>query len=82
MFATPTDTVNAFATVTSITFPTRGASGDTISVGLGAALGLDSYCNAYSFNDFPSQVSSYAFSKTFISLNVATLTAPLDGSTG
>lgn len=80
-FATPTDTVNAFASVTSIVFPTRGGASDTISVGFGAALGLDSYCNAYSFNGFPSQVASYTSSKTVISLNVATLSASLDGST-
>src|SRR5919199_3005296 len=47
--ATATDTLNAFATVTSITVPTRGASGDTVSVGLGAKLGLDCYCDENSF---------------------------------
>ena len=35
-FATPTDSTKAFATVTSITVPTKGASSDTTSVGLGA----------------------------------------------
>lgn len=38
-FATPTDTLNAFATVTSVTFPTRGGASDTISIGVGVALG-------------------------------------------
>jgi hypothetical protein len=79
-FATPTDTVNAFKTVTSITVPTQGASGDTISVGLGAALGLDNYCSADSFGS-KSSITSFAFSTTVISLNVVTLSQTLDGST-
>jgi hypothetical protein len=52
-FNTPTDSTKTFKTVTRITVPTRGASGDTISAGLGTALGLDSYCDAYSFKGFP-----------------------------
>lgn len=79
-FATPTDTVNAFATVTSITFPTRGAASDTISVGRGAALGLDQYCDAFSFTGIAG-VTSYTSSATVISLNVVTLSATLDGTT-
>jgi hypothetical protein len=79
-FATATDTLNAFATVTSITVPTQGASGDTISVGLGAALGLDNYCSADSFGTKTS-VTSFTASLTAISLNVVTLSQTLDGST-
>lgn len=79
-FATPTDTLNAFKTVTSVTVPTQGAGGDTISVGFGAALGLDSYCDAYSFNGFSGN-ASYTSSTTVISLNVVTLSASLDGAT-
>src|SRR2546421_1106080 len=79
-FGTPTDTVNAFKTVTSITVPTQGASGDTISVGLGAALGLDNYCSADSFGS-KSSVTSFTASLTVISLNVVTLSQTLDGST-
>ena len=56
------------------------SSGDTISVGFGAALGLDSYCNAFSFSGF-SGVSSYGYDKTTLSKNVATPSASLDGST-
>lgn len=79
-FGTPTDTVNAFKTVTSITVPTKGASSDTISVGLGAALGLDNYCSADSFGS-KSSVTSFTFSLTTISLNVVTLSQTLDGTT-
>lgn len=79
-FATPTDTVNAFATITSITFPTRGAAGDTISVGKGASLGLDSYVDTYSFNGF-SGITSYLSNATIISRNVVILAATLDGVT-
>lgn len=79
-FATPTDSVNAFKTVTSITVPTQGAGGDTISVGRGAALGLDNYCGADSFGS-KSSVTSFTFSLTAISLNVVTLSQTLDGST-
>lgn len=79
-FATPTDTVNAFATVTAITFPTRGGAGDTISVGKGAALGLDNYCSADSFGT-KSSVTSFTFSLTALSLNVVTLSQSLDGAT-
>ncbi|HWY79366.1 MAG TPA: hypothetical protein VNW29_03345 [Candidatus Sulfotelmatobacter sp.] len=79
-FATPTDTVNAFATVISVTLPTRGASGDTISFGKGAALGLDSYCDQYSFSGFGG-VTSYTYSTTVIARNTITLSATLDGAT-
>jgi hypothetical protein len=78
-FATPTDSTKAFATVTSITVPTQGASGDTISAGPGAALGLDNYCSADSFGGEAS-ISSFKYSSTVISLNVVTLSATLNGS--
>jgi len=77
---TAVDGVKAFATVTSITVPARTQSGDTISVGLGAALGLDCFCDAYSFTGFAG-VSSYAHDASDISKNVATPSATLDGST-
>lgn len=82
-FATPTDSTKAFATVTSITVPTRGGASDTISVGFGAALGLDCYCDVHSFKGFydATQVYSYTYSTTDISLNVVTLAATLNGST-
>lgn len=79
-FATPTDSVNAFATVTSVTFPTRGASSDTISLGFGAALGLDCFTDAYSFVGL-TEVGSFVSDATTLSKNVATLNASLDGTT-
>lgn len=80
-FATPTDSLNAFASITSIVFPTRGASGDTISVGDGASLGLDDFTDAFSFQISPEYVTSNTTSLTVIPLNVAILAATLDGST-
>ena len=81
-FATPTDTVNAFKTVTSVTVPTRGASGDTISVGFGPSLGVGSYLDAYSFLPFTSSlITSYTYDSAVISKNTVLLAATLDGST-
>ncbi len=80
-FATATDTLNAFATITSITLPTRGAAGDTISFGPGAALGLDSFCDAYSFLGIGTGISSSTVSTTVLSRNTVVLSATLDGST-
>lgn len=77
--ATPTDTLNAFKTITSITFPTRGASGDTISVGPGPALALDSYCDEYSFKGMTG-VTSFTSDTAVISKNKVILSATLDGS--
>lgn len=79
-YTVPTDTVNAYKTVTSITAPTRGASGDTVSVGRGAALGLDCYCDAFSFVGL-SGTSAKTTDTAVISKNTATLSASLDGST-
>lgn len=71
-FATPTDSTRAFKTVTSITVPTRGGASDSISVGLGAALGLDCYCDAYSFlGSYALLEDTHAFHATEISKNVA-----------
>ena len=56
------------------------ASGNTVSVGFGAALGLNCYCDVYSFNGF-SGLSSYAYDATDISKNGVTLLATLAGST-
>ena len=72
--------MNAFATVTSVAFPTRGAAGDTISVRKGAALGLDSLCDANSFAGF-SGVTSSTFNTMTISLNTVVHSATLNGST-
>jgi len=82
-FATPTDTLNAFKTVTSITVPTRGASSDTISFGFGPSLGLGSYCDAYSFAGFnlEASITSFTYSATVVSLNTVLLAATLDGAT-
>ena len=80
-FATPTDTLNAFATITSITFPTRGASSDTISVGPGASLGLDCYCDADSFAIGSAKISSFTYDTAVISKNVIIHATTLDGST-
>jgi len=81
-FATPTDSVNAFKTVTSVTFPTRGGASDTISVGLGAALGLDSLCDAFSFLNTPTAlITAKTVDTAVISKNTVTLAATLDGST-
>jgi hypothetical protein len=77
---TAVDGVKAFATVTSITVPARTQSGDTISIGLGAKLGLDSICDAFSFTGFAG-ASSYAYDATDISKNVVTPSATLNGST-
>lgn len=79
--ATPTDTVNAFKTVTSITVPTRGASGDTVSVGLGAKLGLDSYCDENSFAIGSAKITSYTYDTAVISKNTILHATTLDGST-
>lgn len=70
----------AFKTITSAVFPTRNASGDTISIGPGPALGLDCYIDANSFRGF-SGVSSSTNDATAISKNTVTLSASLDGST-
>ena len=71
----------AFKTITNINMPAKtNSSGDTVSVGFGAALGLDCYCDAYSFTSFAG-ASSYAYNKTIISKNVVTPSATLDGST-
>jgi hypothetical protein len=77
---TAVDGVKAFATVTKITVPARTTSGDTISVGLGAKLGLECICDAYSFTGFAG-VSSYAYDASDISKNVVTPSATLNGST-
>lgn len=75
------DGVVAFKTITNINMPAKtNGSGDTVSVGFGAALGLGCYCDAYSFSGFAG-ISSYAYDKTVISKNVATPSATLDGST-
>ena len=79
--ATATDTVNAFKSITSITFPTRGASSDTISVGLGAKLGLDCYCDGDSFAIGSAKISSYTYDTAVISKNVIVHATTLDGST-
>ena len=60
--------------------PTRGGSGDTISFGPGAALGLDCYTDAFSFTGFAG-VSSYTSDAAVISKNVVTPSATLNGST-
>ena len=74
--------VKAFATVTSI--DTTGVSGidanDTVQVGIGSGLGLDAYCDKFSFKGV-SGVSSFTFDTATISKNVVTLSASLDGST-
>lgn len=75
------DGVVAFKTITNINLPAKtNSSGDTVSVGRGAALGLDCYADAYSFNGL-SGVSSYTSDATAISKNIVTLSASLDGST-
>lgn len=79
--ATATDTVNAFKTITSITFPTRGASSDTISVGLGAKLGLDNYCDADSFAIGSAKITSFTYDTAVISKNTILHVTTLDGST-
>jgi hypothetical protein len=40
-YGTAKDGLKAFKTITSIVFPARGGSSDTISIGFGAQLGLD-----------------------------------------
>lgn len=77
---TAVDGVKAFKTVTKITVPARTQSGDTISIGNGPSLGLDCYCDAYSFSGYAGS-SSYANDATDISKNVVTPSASLDGST-
>lgn len=73
------DGVKAFKTITKITVPARTQSGDKISVGLGPNLGLDNYCDAYSFNGFAG-VTSYTYDETDISKNTVLLSATLDGA--
>lgn len=79
--ATAVDGVVAFKTITKITVPQRTQGGDTISVGFGAALGLECYCDEHSFSIGSAKISSYAYDKTVISKNVATPTTSLNGST-
>jgi hypothetical protein len=79
--ATPTDTVNAFATVTTITVPTRGASGDTVSVGPGPKLGLDCYCDGDSFCIGSAKITSFTNDTAVISKNTILHATTLDGNT-
>lgn len=79
-YTVATDSMRAFKTVTSMVFPTRGGASDSISAGPGAALGLDAYCDAYSFHGFAG-VSSYTHDAGVISKNKVTLSATLNGST-
>lgn len=81
---TAVEGVKAFATVTSI--DTTGVTGndanDTIACGFGQSLGLDSLCNAHSFDNVPTAlITSKTVSTTVISSNIIKLAATLDGST-
>jgi len=78
-FATATDSLKAFKTVTSITVPTRGASGDTVTVGLGAALGLDCYTDEFSFKGL-AEVTSFTSDADVLSKNTVLLAGTLNGT--
>lgn len=80
-FATPTDSLNAFKTVTKITVPTRGGASDTISVGLGASLAFDCYLDADSIVLNSTEVTSKTVDAAVISKNVFVPSATLNGST-
>lgn len=73
--------VKAFKTVTSI--DTTGVTGidtnDTVTVGIAAALGLDSYADAYSFAGFGGE-SSYTSDPAIISKNTVTTSVAPNGS--
>lgn len=81
---TPVDGLKAFKTVTKIDASACTAvdATGTIAVGLGASLGLDCECDAYSFSGFNgTAVTSYTYDLAEISLNVVLLAATLDGAT-
>lgn len=75
---TPVDTLNAFKTVTSIVLPTVAAT--TINIGTTANLGLDSYCDNYSFPGLPG-VTSYTSDASVISKNTVLFSGSLNGAT-
>ena len=81
-FATATDSLQDFKSLTKITMPARGAASDTISVGPGTALGLDCYCDAYSLRSFydASGVFTHTHDADEISKNTVTLDATLNGT--
>lgn len=74
---TKVNTLNAYATVTSVVLPTVGAT--TISVGIDTGLGMDSLCDYYSFTGF-SGVSSSSFNTTVISKNYIVSSTTLNAS--
>lgn len=76
----------AFASVTSITIPAKvNGSGDTVSIGIGAKLGLgcmflrDTLIGAY-FGNVAETIAAKAFSSTVLESNTITLTSTLDAS--
>lgn len=78
--------LKAFKTVTQVVFPARTAPGDTISIGVGAALGLagrlsrNTVLAAYLDGVKEATAPTVTTDNTHISLNTATLDSALDGS--
>jgi hypothetical protein len=76
----------AFKTVTQVVFPARGASGDTISVGTGAKLGLgdklarDTVRSAYLNNVREGTAPTVATSATAVESNTVQLNSALNGN--
>lgn len=77
----------AFATVTSITIPTRGASSDTIAIGTGAKLGLgvalpgrNTVIAAFFGGVRETTAPTVVTSTTAIESNTVALNSTLDGS--
>lgn len=76
----------AFATVTSITIPARGASGDTIvvgydtKIGIGGCLDYDTVLNAFFGGVREGTRPTIAKSSTVVASNTFILNSTLDGS--
>jgi hypothetical protein len=80
----------AFATVTSITIPAQGASGDTLSIGIGVKLGLDrnlldqsvldGYADGVREATFPTVAASGTVSTASISSNTVSFNTAPNGS--
>jgi len=76
----------AFKTVASITVPAQGAGGDTISVGVGDALGLNHYLThntvlaSYLNNVLEATAAAVTVSATVLEENTVVLDTALDGT--
>ncbi|MGH2615925.1 MAG: hypothetical protein ACRDJC_11840, partial [Thermomicrobiales bacterium] len=82
-FNTATGSTRAFKIVTKITVPTKGGASDTISVGLGPALGVDCNCDIHSFKGQFNESRTYTFTHDFdeTSKNSVTFDATLNDFT-